>query len=454
MLKSTPHEFLTLLDRLSESERVFSFIKTKVSKLSGFYGFEEIGVSLIENLKTFTPVIKAGLLDDCAPLIVKMRNGSDVIIRLPAALGILRAYDTHKMNNLPHPLKFSFCEETLFVTGGDKIQSRKEIGLVMVGEDGPVGEAEIIQVLWKALEDMGIPMAQMSLSVNATTCQECYSSFRSAFVSYFRSRLLRLCKKCKKDFKKVSTRIFHCKEEKCMQLASHAPQALDFLCDTCKTHLRGLLEFLDEVEIPYSLDPRLFKEGSWFKRIVFEFVYQTQEDPVQEPKPDVPESDSAEAVKDDKKEINIPKIKKIIIGEGGQISRAGELITGKHLDAATGYLFLEELKSILLKKRASVFMFPKPKVFIVQLGELAKKKSFHLIEILRQENISVVEVLGRDSMKSQLRAAERVGAVFSLILGQKEALDKTIIVREIESGAQETIPQEKMIEFLKRKLKK
>jgi len=88
------------------------------------------------------------------------------------------------------------------------------------------------------------------------------------------------------------------------------------------------------------------------------------------------------------------------------------------------------------------------------LGDLAKRKSFTLLETLRAGGIIVRESLGRDSIKVQLKIVERSGCRHALIIGQKEALDGTVIVRETESGIQETIPQEKLIDFLKRKLKK
>ena len=81
-------------------------------------------------------------------------------------------------------------------------------------------------------------------------------------------------------------------------------------------------------------------------------------------------------------------------------------------------------------------------------------RAVKLLEELRRANIQVGESLGRDSLRVQLARADKLGVVYTLILGQKEALDNTIIVREVQSGIQETIPQEKLIEFLKQKLKK
>ena len=141
-----------------------------------------------------------------------------------------------------------------------------------------------------------------------------------------------------------------------------------------------------------------------------------------------------------------------VLAEGGRMSRVGEILAGRRLDVVCGVTVLDTLEGALHENRAQ-FDPEKPKVYLAQLGDLAKRKSLELLEALRAGGISAYESLGRDSVKSQLKVAEKMGAQMALILGQKEALDNTIIVREIQSGIQETIAQEKLVEFLKRKLK-
>src|SRR3989344_3559020 len=128
-------------------------------------------------------------------------------------------------------------------------------------------------------------------------------------------------------------------------------------------------------------------------------------------------------------------------------------MAGKKLDVAAGSLFLGRVASVFSRKAGHPGQ-EEFKIFLVHLGELAKRKGLALLEGLRAAGVEARESLGRDSIKSQLKVAEKSGAVIALILGQKEALDNTIIVREIQSGIQETIPQEKLVEFLKKRLKK
>lgn len=93
-------------------------------------------------------------------------------------------------------------------------------------------------------------------------------------------------------------------------------------------------------------------------------------------------------------------------------------------------------------------------MFLAQLGDLGKRKSLKLFEDFQRAKIWVAESFGRDSIKSQLKIADRLKVKYALILGQKEALDGTIILREMDSGRQEIIKFDKIVDVIKKKLKK
>lgn len=441
-LKSQPKEFFFALDRMPERERLTAGLRKHFSSIAEFYGFEPITPSIVEDPKIFQLLGRAGFFEERAPCMCKTKNGDEIMLRFSSALSILRMYITHGMSETPHPIKFSFCGDAFFIDkkSGDKdnavrmlggVANISECGLIMIGDEGPVAEAQIIQSLWKAFESGKVPMEYLEVVVNATGCQNCRSSFQTSLTAYFRNRASRLCKGCKRIFKRIPTKIFRCREEQCRAFADAAPQVLDFLCDPCKKHLRGFLEFLEEVKIPYTLDSKFFRDDSWYQTFIFEFSWKK------------PAASKEEEGNEERKTL----------AEGGRISRAGELLWGKKLDAVSGSIILQSVEK-LLKEGGAGKGSGKRRIFVAHLGDFAKRKSMTLLETLRAHGVEVHESLGRDSIKSQLKIAERLVADIALILGQKEALDSTIIVREMESGIQETIPQEKLIEFLARKLKK
>ncbi|MBI3420851.1 MAG: ATP phosphoribosyltransferase regulatory subunit [Candidatus Sungbacteria bacterium] len=443
--KPEEQELGTLGLRLPLQERTFVRLREIVSRLSLFYGFEATATPILDSARAIAPLQKGKLLEERGPILCKMRDGEEVALRVSGALSLLRMYALHLMNDLPHPIKLAFTGDNFVSTrsGGERITTQNEWGMTMIGEEGPIAEAEIIQVLWKALAEAGFSADTLDLVVNASGCSQCRGHFRSSFASYFRARGAKMCRNCRRNLKRLPTNVLACEEEKCKMVARQAPQILDFLCDTCKRHLRGVLEFLDEAAIPYFLDSKLFREGSWFNEFLFEIVldadalagHSGEEEEVVEMN-----AASASATKQG-----------VTLAEGGRLTLAGDLIVGKHVDVTAGTLFLDAIERVLSRYGMQPEESRRPRVFLAQLGDLAKRKSLGLMEMLRAGDVDVTESLGRDAMKSQLKVAERTGARIALILGQKEALDETVIVREVDSGIQETVSQEKLIDFLKRK---
>ncbi|MBI2122116.1 MAG: ATP phosphoribosyltransferase regulatory subunit [Candidatus Sungbacteria bacterium] len=451
--KSSEKDIIASLDRLPAREEIYENLQKKFGSLAEYYGFELIFTPPIEHYRQYLPLIRGGYMDERIPVQCRCRPGSDYVLRVSGILSALRAYISHKMSDGPQPVKLVFEGDVFFAESKreDAIKSRYECGLLIAGEEGPVAAAEIVQIFWKILDGIGVDLRELELRVNAIGCASCYPSFRSSLASYFRSRASRLCRSCRKAAKSHPVRALSCADEKCKMFAKHAPQVLDFLCDQCKKQLRGFLEFLDELKVPYYLDPRFFRDGLWFNTLIFEFSGKAKEKPVSAV---AVEGGGAEDVAGgDNNDVSAEEHEgAIVIGEGGGCTKAAELLSGKRVEAVGFELYIDRLIMFLSRRR--LVDSKKPMVFLTHLGDLAKRKSLALMETLRGGGIEVKESLGRDSIKSQLKLAEKAEAKFALIMGQKEALDDTIIVREVGSGIQETIPQEKLIEFLKAKLKK
>ena len=479
------------LDCLPEEAGRYAEIERAANNIARFYGFEKIVPAPLESAAAFAPLIRAGLLEERPPVQCKTRNGEELLLSPSGALGAVRAYFTHKMQTFPHPVKLFYHTRGFSLpaqgsrrplrqptdggedSGGSPIAAHDEWGLVMIGEEGPVAETEIAQVFYRTTGELGINDHSIELRINAVGCSTCRGAFRSSLANYFRRHALRLCTKSKRDLKRAPARILSCTDERCRGAAGGAPQVLDFLCERCKKQLRSLLEFLDEAKIPYFLDARLFREGSWYTEIVYELrLDRVKASPDSAPPAGgagdarVPAGDPPAGGADERDASGngtlLPEAAgqapdtrpqpKFLLAEGGRISHAAALLGAKELPVASGTFFIDAVAAAIKNKEAAGR--GGAEVFFVQLGELAKRRSFEILECLREGEIGVKESLGRDSIKTQLKIAERLASRYALILGQKEALDDTIIVREVESGIQETVPQEKLVEFLKKKLKK
>lgn len=433
--EANEEDSLYVPDASLERETAMTVFLRAFEGLAAYYKFEPIIVPIVEEARWSIPLGRAGIFDEMSPVIVKTRKGVEFMLPFSGVLSALRRYGAYKLYDLPRPVKCSFAGERFFTppdaaTSDEAMARRIEWGLVTLGNDGPVAEAEIIQVLVKAFEETGTVRVASELHINATGCGSCRATFRSQLGSYLRGRSARLCRACKRALKHAPTEIFRCAEERCRQIAAAAPQILNQLCEPCRKHFRGVLEFLDESGISYFLDGGLFRDGSWYNRLVFEF--RSRRVPLTEPPASEPD-------------------RPVVFAEGGRVSKVGKLICGKRIDGVGAMLFPEAVL-----ERSSVEAVggdhPAKKVFLVQLGILAKRKSLGMLEVLRVNGIPVEECLGRDSIRTQFRLAERCGAHIALVMGQREALSHTVIVREVSSGIQETIGQERIVEFLKKKL--
>ena len=199
---------------------------------------------------------------------------------------------------------------------------------------------------------------------------------------------------------------------------------VDYLCDECRQHFKEVLEFLEELEIPYFLNNSMVRGLDYYTKTVFEIFWEEE------------------------------GISQIALGGGGRYDNLVKELGGKPTPAVGVGLGLDRIVELMKKEQVKVGSGPNFKVFLVQLGLMGKKKSLKLFERLHQAGILAAESMSRDSIKAQMKIADKLGVKFVLILGQQEALDGTVIIRDMQSGVQETVSQEKVAEELKKRFKK
>jgi len=192
-------------------------------------------------------------------------------------------------------------------------------------------------------------------------------------------------------------------------------------------HFKELLEYLEELEIPFELDSSLVRGLDYYTKTVFEFISVSE---------------------------GGGEMKKNALGGGGRYDGLVKMLGGEITPAVGFSLGLDRLVAEMKKLGTRIYKEPKPRVFLAQLGIFAKKKSLKMFEALERSGIVVAESFGRGSLKSQLKVADRLGVEITLILGQKEALDGTVIMKDMASGNQEIVDAGKVVDEVKKRLKK
>lgn len=411
-------------DILPNEQEYWNRIRMVLDKEYPKYGFGRIDIPVVEYSNLFIRSIGKGtdLIDK--EIYTFVTKGKDkVALRPEMTAGIARAYIQHGMNVLPKPVK-------LFSTGPVYRYDRPQEGRYrehfqanfdIFGEEDSVLDAQIIQLAYRILGALGLKNIQFQ--INSIGCPDCRKDYIEMLISYFDSKKKKLCKTCKTRLKTNPLRILDCKEDKCVQVSANAPQTVDHLCNGCRDHFKSLLEYLDELELPYAINPQLVRGLDYYTRTVFE-IWSTDEEG-----------------------------KKKSLGGGGRYDKLIESLGGEPTPAIGFALGVDRLVLEMKRIKAKSYESPKPRIFIAQLGNLAKKKSLKLFSNLEKEGILIAESFGRGSLKSQLRTANRLGVEMTIIIGQKEALDETVILKNMITGTQETVPQEKVLNAMRKILK-
>lgn len=411
-------------DLLPGDQPYWDQIRRVLTRISLEYGFGRIDTPIVEYANLFTRSVGSGTdIVDKEMYVFNTKGGDKVALRPEFTAGIGRAYIQHGMNVLPKPVK-------LFSTGQAFRYDRPQEGRYRefwqanfdaFGEQDPILDAQLIQLAHRVVTSLGIKNIQFQ--VNSIGCPKCRKEYQNLLVAYFESKKQKLCQNCKKRLETNPMRVLDCKEDKCVQVSTTAPQSVDHLCMECRVHFKSLLEYLDELDLPYIINPRLVRGLSYYTKTVFEIWSSDEEG------------------------------KKHSFGGGGRYDYLMEGLGGEHTPAIGFGLGMDRLVAEMKRVHAKMYVEPKPRVFLAQLGDLAKKKSLNVFAELQKNGILTAESFGRGSLKSQLRVADRLGVEITLIIGQKEALDKTVIVKDMVSGTQETVGYDRLIVAVKKILK-
>jgi histidyl-tRNA synthetase len=425
-----PQSLRGMRDILPADQPFWQQIRRVSEKAAADFGYRRIDIPMVEYTGLFSRSIGEGTdIVDKEMYSFSTKGGEKVSLRPEFTAGVARAYVQHGMQILPKPVKLYYLGPCYRYDRPQEGRFREffQFGCESLGEQDPIIDAQMIQMGWRVIHQLGIRNVRVHL--NSIGCPACRKSYRNLLVHYFESKKQKLCLDCKRRLETNPLRVLDCKEDKCVQVKVAAPQSIDHLCDECRVHFKELLEYLEELEIPFELDPSLVRGLDYYTKTVFEFI-------------SVSVSDPAEAGK------------KNALGGGGRYDGLVKMIGGEDTPAVGFSLGMDRLANEMKKLGARAFKEPKPRVYLAQLGVFAKRKSLKMFEALERAGILVAESFGRGSLKSQLKAADRLGVEITLILGQKEAIDGTVIVKDMASGNQEVVDAGKVVEEMKKRLKK
>ncbi|MDA3802715.1 MAG: histidine--tRNA ligase [Patescibacteria group bacterium] len=398
----------------------FSLLKEKINQFANYYSLKNIEVPIIESYDLYKKSKRVE--NDKELYFVEGEKGEKLVLRPEITQGVIRSLLENNLfeNSNSHRL-FSLGK----VFRKEKLKSGHyreftQANFEIIGDRKPITEALFLAAVSELYKDLGINIQIQINCLGDHTCRKEYSSKLSAFFKE-RGKKSKMCTCCKNVLAKNPIALLDCTEESCQSIREEAPQILDSLSPDSREYFTKTLEYLDEMNVNYNLSPYLVRGFSYYTDTVYEF-WSVNEDG----------------------EIN----GKNSLAAGGRYDNYIESFDGEEVPAFGLAIGLERTLARIKDKSLLNFKKEDDIIFIAQLGDQARIKCLKLFKNLQAEGFKVRQSLTSDSLKIQLEEAAKMKAKTSLILGKKEIMDGTVLLRDMDSGAQETVIFKKVKERL------
>ena len=396
-------------DVLPKESYKWQFVEKIMREEARSYGFREIRTPVFEHTELFargvgqtTDVVQKEMYT------FDTKGGESVTLRPEGTAGAARAVLEHGLVNDSLPIKASYfvsCYRYEKPQAG-RLREFHQFGLECYGTQSPVADAELICAAQSIFDRLGIK--QLRLEINSIGCPTCRAEYHKALKEYFYGYKDELCETCNSRLEKNPMRILDCKSPVCSKIAQGAPKITDYLCDECKEHFASVQKYLDAAGVEYTVNPTIVRGLDYYTKTVFEFVTD-------------------------------------FIGAQGTVCGGGrydgliEELGGKHLPSLGFAMGIERLLMLMDKQGIEI---PKPStcdLYVAVMGESASLKSFEIIKAVRSCGlIAETDVVGR-GLRAQMKYADKIGAKFSMVLGDNEIEQGKAVIKNMSSGEQTEI---------------
>src|SRR3989344_471773 len=316
---------------------------------------------------------------------------------------LIRSYINNNFASLPHPLALVY-----------KKKKPESYSLHFIGAQGGIAEATLIRAALSMLAEEGYK--NLSVHINSIGDKDSICVYERELASYVRKFGSALSAPLKESLREDIWNLFRREEEEMIQLRAAAPSSVAFLSSQSRLHFKEVLEYLESLAIDFRLAPELVGEKNHCSHAIF-------------------------AIK------NLVDEVETTLAVGYRYSRLAKRLGIRKEIPMAGVTIFSAAKNAAKKIYKQL---PKPKFYLVQLGQVAKMKTLSLIELLRLHHIPVHHFLGKDKLAAQLSSAESLQVSYLIIIGHKEALDGTATIRNVATRAQDTIPLELLPQYLKK----
>ncbi|MBR5428217.1 MAG: histidine--tRNA ligase [Clostridia bacterium] len=402
-------------DILPESAALYRFLEDRFIETATAYGFREIRTPVFEHTELFNRSV--GETTDVVQKEMYTFNdngGRSITLRPEGTAGVARAVLEHGLTGDAMPLKLFYitsCYRYETPQAG-RLREFHQFGVEYFGTEDPVADAEIIALADGFLSSLEI--GNYSLRINSIGCPACRAEYHRALKGYFEKNLDRMCGNCRERFERNPMRLLDCKVPECHEIASGAPSILDYLCDDCRAHFEGVQRQLNVLGIPFEIDPHIVRGLDYYTRTVFEFV-----------------SGALGA-------------QSTVCG-GGRYDGLLQELGGKPVPAL-GFGMGEERLKLIYENAVpdNSDLMSTVDLYMIPADDEAKDLVTATVNDLRRCGMNAErDVCGR-SVKAQMKYAGKLGARFTMILGETELREGSALIKDMQTGDTERLPLEEL----------
>jgi histidyl-tRNA synthetase len=333
------------------------------------------------------------------------RGGRSLTLRPEGTAPVLRAY-LAQMHEQPSPFKaYYLCR--MFRYGrpqSGRYREHRQFGIEVFGAPEPEADVEVIAVGHRYLRTLGL--SRYDVQVNSIGDENCRPAYREKLLVYLRANRERLTDEHRDRFEQNPLRVLDCKDEACRAVSAEAPQITDHLCDPCRRHFDAVLEGMKAEGIEPVITPTLVRGLDFYTRTAFEF---------------------ASAV--------LSQAQATLFG-GGRYDGLAEALGGPSVPGVGFGMGLERVMLALQDEGLTPPEEPALDVFVVGVGESGRARAVDVLRSLREASVRSASAYGERPLGAQLRMADRMGARFAVIIGEREATAGTVTLRRMSDGEQ------------------
>lgn len=407
MLTQAPRGTRDLLP--TESYR-WQYIEARMREAAALAGYREVRTPVFEHTELF-----ARGVGDTTDIVQKEmytfqdKGKRSVTLKPEGTAGAARCFLESNLYADALPCKMYYLNAPIFryeAPQSGRLREHHQFGLECFGAQDATADAELILLAYRLLSGLGI--RNLSVNINSIGCPKCRPKYHEALKTFLSGKIDRLCEDCRTRFDRNPLRVLDCKKASCQEQVKDAPSMIDMLCDDCRAHFEELQSCLTAGGIPYQINPRIVRGLDYYTRTVFELITSTPDG-------------------------------NLTVCGGGRYDHLVEQLGGPDLPAVGFGMGLER---VLMLMDAEGIQIPEPAhydVFVTYMGE-HRLKAFELVESLRAEGWRADMDHCSRSLKAQFKYANKTGAPFSATIGDDEAKNGTVILKNMVTREERTVP--------------